>query len=69
MTSLRCDTGINKNYLKENWGEEKLLQLRKEIKVAIELGRVIEDEICFKLTDQGRFFADGIASSLFFLSK
>jgi oxygen-independent coproporphyrinogen-3 oxidase len=69
MTSLRCDTGINKNFFKENWGEEKLIQLRKEIKVAVELGRVIEDEICFKLTDQGRFFADGIASSLFFLSN
>ena len=69
MTSLRCDTGINKNYLKENWGEEKLLQVRKEINVAIELGRVNEDQISFKLTDQGRFFADGIASSLFFLPK
>ena len=69
MTSLRCDTGINKNYIIENWGEEKLLQVRKEINVAIELGRVNEDQFSFKLTDQGRFFADGIASSLFFLPK
>lgn len=69
MTSLRCDTGINKNYFKHNWGEEKLLNLRKEINVSIELGRVIEDTVCFKLTDQGRFFADGIISSLFYISK
>jgi len=67
MTSLRCDTGINKDFLAKHWGEERMHYLRKEILKSIAEGRIVENESHIKLSDSGKFFADGIASSLFFL--
>ena len=67
MTSLRCDTGINKEYLMKQWGEEKMVQINKEIALSILAGKIEEDEKYIRLSAAGKFFADGIASSLFFL--
>jgi len=67
MTSLRCDTGINKEFLVKHWGEERMQHIRKEILKSIAEGRILENESHIKLSDSGKFFADGIASSLFFL--
>ena len=69
MTSLRCDTGINKEFLTSHWGEERMNQLREEILKSIAEGRIEENESYIKLTDSGKFFADGIAASLFFLQE
>jgi oxygen-independent coproporphyrinogen-3 oxidase len=67
MTSLRCDRGIDKDYLVKQWGEEKMLQINKEIAISILAGKIEEDEKYIRLSAAGKFFADGIASSLFFL--
>ena len=67
MTSLRCDTGINKEFLVKQWGEEKMVQINKEIAISILAGKIEEDEKYIRLSAAGKFFADGIASSLFFL--
>jgi len=67
MTSLRCDTGINKEFLVKHWGEERMQHIRKEILKSIAEGRIAENESHIMLSDSGKFFADGIASSLFFL--
>ena len=69
MTSLRCDTGINKEFLVQHWGEEKMIHIRNEISKSIAEGRVVEDEKHIKLSASGKFFADGIAASLFFLQE
>lgn len=69
MTSLRCDTGINKEFLVKNWGEERMQHIRKEILKSIAEGRIVENETHIKLSDSGKFFADGIAASLFFLQE
>jgi oxygen-independent coproporphyrinogen-3 oxidase len=69
MTSLRCATGINKHHITSHWGEEQLTRIEREIKHYIQLDRIIADENTFRLTDEGKFFADGIASSLFLLKK
>ena len=69
MTSLRCDTGINKEFLVQHWGEEKMLHIRKEITKSVAEGRLVEDEKHIKLSASGKFFADGIAASLFFLQE
>ena len=69
MTSLRCDTGINKEFLTSRWGEERMHHIREEILKSIVEGRIVENESHIKLTDSGKFFADGIAASLFFLQE
>jgi len=69
MTSLRCDTGINKEFFTSHWGEEKMHHIREEILKSIADGRIVENESHIKLSDSGKFFADGIAASLFFLQE
>ena len=69
MTSLRCAAGINKHHITRQWGEGQLTRIESEIDLYIQLGRVIADENAFRLTDEGKFFADGIASSLFLVNN
>jgi coproporphyrinogen III oxidase-like Fe-S oxidoreductase len=43
--------------------------IREEILKSIADGRIVENESHIKLSDSGKFFADGIAASLFFLQE
>ena len=67
MTSIRRSKGIEKNRLIQMGGEEKFLEIKKMIQPYLENNKVVEDEKSWRLTNQGKFFADGIAASLFIL--
>jgi oxygen-independent coproporphyrinogen-3 oxidase len=68
MTSLRSSKGLNKNRIRDQWGEEKLNVIRKSMQIPAEAENVVESEDAWILTPKGRFLADGIAASLFFIS-
>jgi oxygen-independent coproporphyrinogen-3 oxidase len=65
MTALRRSKGIEKQKIISLGGLEGLSIINKMILPYIESNKVIEDENSWKLTNEGRFFADGIAASLF----
>lgn len=65
MTALRRSTGIEKQKIISLGGKEGLSIINKMILPYIESNKVIEDENSWKLTNEGKFFADGIAASLF----
>ena len=68
MTSLRSSKGLNKKRILDQWGEDKLSSIQKGIQIAIQAGNVVEEEEVWRLTTRGKFLADGIAASLFFLN-
>ena len=66
MTSLRIIEGLDLDYVKEKFGKERSNRIQMESskyestgKLKTESGRII-------LTKEGKLFADGIASDLFF---
>jgi oxygen-independent coproporphyrinogen-3 oxidase len=65
MTAIRRSQGIEKEKILSMLGEYGILSIKKMIQPYIESKKVIEDEIGWKLTNEGKFFADGIAASLF----
>lgn len=65
MTALRRSKGIEKQKIISLVGMEGLSTINKMILPYIESNKVIEDENSWKLTNEGKFFADGIAASLF----
>jgi oxygen-independent coproporphyrinogen-3 oxidase len=67
MTSLRSIKGLQKENIKTRWGLDKLEIISTEIESFINSGKIISTENAWMLSGEGRFFADGIASSLFFL--
>lgn len=67
MTALRSSKGLNKQKVLETWGQEKLNAIRQGMETALMAGNVVEDIDAWRLTRQGKFLADGIAASLFFL--
>ena len=67
MTSLRSIKGMQKEIIKTRWGMDKLQSISKEIEKFIAAGKITSTENTWSLSAEGRFFADGIASSLFFL--
>jgi oxygen-independent coproporphyrinogen-3 oxidase len=67
MTSLRSIKGMQKETIKTRWGMEKLQIISREIEPFIDAGKIIATENAWILSGEGRFFADGIASALFFL--
>ena len=67
MTSLRSIKGMQKGVIETRWGMNKLQIISTEIEQFIRSGKIITTENAWVLTGEGRFFADGIASSLFFL--
>ena len=69
MTSLRSSKGLNKKRILDQWGQDKLTTIQKGIDIAIQAGNVVEEEEAWRLTARGKFLADGIAASLFFLNK
>lgn len=67
MTALRRSKGIEKQKIISLGGMEGLSIINKMILPYIESNKVIEDENSWKLTNEGKFFADGIAASLFII--
>lgn len=67
MTSLRSIKGMQKETIKTKWGNDKLQIISTEIDQFIQSGKIIANDNAWVLSGEGRFFADGIASSLFFL--
>ncbi len=67
MTSLRSINGMQKDIIIARWGNDKLQTISTEIDQFIQSGKIMATENAWVLSGQGRFFADGIASSLFFL--
>lgn len=65
MTAIRRSKGIEKQKIISLVGMEGLSIINKMILPYIESNKVIEDENSWKLTNEGKFFADGIAASLF----
>ena len=66
MTSLRRKNGIEKSYILNHWGNQRLNKIDSEISPFIVSGKVLNTETHYALNDEGKFFADGIAASLFF---
>ena len=67
MTAIRRSKGIEKHKIIAFAGEVGLLNTHKMILPYIESNKVIEDNYSWKLTNEGKFFADGIAASLFII--
>lgn len=66
MIALRTSTGINKNTIKENFGEQILLQLLKKTAQAKKQVFIEETDSFIVLTKRGKLYADAIAADLFF---
>lgn len=65
MTAIRRSKGIEKQKIVLLGGNNRLLAMNEMLKPYINSGKVIEDHDGWKLTNEGKFFADGIAASLF----
>lgn len=65
MTSLRTSWGCDAIKIKTDYGECYLRHFVKTVKRYIDAGVMIKNEDSFILTEQGKLFADGIASDLF----
>ena len=66
MTSLRTSEGLSFTYLKENWGEQKVMDIRKNAADFILQGNALIIDEHLQLTQKGKLLADGIAADLFF---
>lgn len=69
MTSLRSSRGISKAKLVGEWGTERATAIELAIKPHLQAGNMLLTENGWKLSDQGKFLADGIASDLFILGN
>jgi len=69
MTSLRSSKGMNKQRILDQWGQDIFSIIQKGIEISIQAGNVVEEQEAWQLTTRGKFLADGIAASLFFLNK
>jgi oxygen-independent coproporphyrinogen-3 oxidase len=69
MTSLRSSKGISKEKLIVNWGTEKMIQVEENLAKHLLNGTVVVTPTGWKLSETGKFLADGIASDLFLLQN
>jgi oxygen-independent coproporphyrinogen-3 oxidase len=67
MTALRQSKGIEKKILLQKGGQTCLNEITSLIKPYMKTQKVVEDETGWRLTNHGKFFADGIAATLFTL--
>jgi len=65
MTALRMDTGISIQQVELHWGTQVLDRLKLDLLPWLDSGKVNHIEGYYILSKEGKFFADGIASSLF----
>ncbi len=66
MTSLRTSSGLDLNYVTEQFGKDKCSLLEKESGKWIQGGKLENKAGMLVLTKTGKLFADGIAADLFF---
>jgi oxygen-independent coproporphyrinogen III oxidase len=66
LTSLRTIWGCDLNYIKENFGQLYYDHCIKQAATFLQSEKMLKENNILFLTDQGKFFADGIASVLFF---
>ena len=67
MTSLRTAEGLDLNFVKEKFGEEKKNKLVEESDKFKKTKKLKVIDHTLILTSEGKLFADGIAADLFFL--
>ena len=67
MTALRQSKGIEKKILLKKGGQTYLTEISSLINPYVKTQKVVEDETGWRLTNHGKFFADGIAATLFSL--
>lgn len=67
MTGLRSSSGIDRQKISDHWGSEYLNTIEIEIAPWLDSGKLIKTKNGWALSDTGKFFADGIAASLFVL--
>ena len=65
MTSLRTIEGCAYEYVLTKFGESALVRTKKIATHFIEKGQLIELENSLQVTQQGKFFLDGIAADFF----
>jgi oxygen-independent coproporphyrinogen III oxidase len=65
MTSLRTIWGCDLNKIRDEFGEEFAVRSSQFAVQFIESGMIVEKEGVYYLSDEGKLFADGIASDLF----
>ncbi|MFZ4401491.1 MAG: radical SAM family heme chaperone HemW [Bacteroidales bacterium] len=66
LTGLRTIWGINEKEIHSKYGEEIFNYFKKEVEKYLQKGWVIRMENIYYLSNEGKYFADGIASDLFF---
>lgn len=69
MTGLRSSSGIDRQKIIDQWGSEYLNMIEIEMGRWLDAGKLIKTKNGWALSDTGKFFADGIAASLFILRK
>jgi oxygen-independent coproporphyrinogen III oxidase len=65
MTALRTVEGINFEYVRKGFGDENVLRILADVKKYLASGKVIKTKDGLHLSEEGKFFADGIAGDLF----
>ncbi len=65
MTALRTVEGINFDYIRSGFGESHVLRILGEVEKYLVSGKVIKTTDGLYLSEEGKFFADGIAGDLF----
>lgn len=65
MTALRTSEGINLDKIQLHGGDTALKRLIEEAQQYVVIGKIIRKDQYLRLTDEGKFFADGIAAELF----
>ena len=66
MTSLRTNSGLSFENVKNHWGEEKALEIAKNAAVYIDQENAVISNNNLQLTKKGKLLADGIDADLFF---
>jgi oxygen-independent coproporphyrinogen III oxidase len=65
MVSIRTMWGCDLNKIREEFGEEIALHFSGLVKQHVKSGHIIEKKSIYYLTDEGKLYADRIASDLF----
>lgn len=65
MTSLRTSEGLDIDFVAKKFGKEHSERILLAAKKYLQMDRLIVDDSTLKLTNDGKFFADGISSDLF----
>jgi oxygen-independent coproporphyrinogen III oxidase len=66
MISLRTMEGLDLHRMEQQWGNDKVALLQKQLERYKVNGLLVKKDRHFALTDEGMLRADGIASDLFF---